>query len=135
VRVHRSPKSKLKIEKKKSISKLKSTKLGVMQNPSFFFYVLITTKIDESVILEDVTLYYYTQHLQCKFINSVTFKALLLFLRTLVRENSNLGNFRRNMPALLGRVSINLYNDIQLNSLWITPPTTTRVRHTQIEST
>ena len=135
MRVHRSPKSKLKIEKKKSISKLKSTKLGVMQNPSFFFYVLITTKLDESVILEDVTLYYYTQHLQCKFINSVTFKALLLFLRTLVRENSNLGNFRRNMPALLGRVSINLYNDIQLNSLWITPPTTTRVRHTQIEST
>ena len=60
---------------------------------------------------------------------------IILFLRTLVRENSNVGNFRRNMPALLGRVSINLYNDTQLNSLWITPPTTTRVRHTQIEST
>ena len=72
-----------------------------------------------TVIVSSILYYYY----------------YLLFLRTLVRENSNLGNFRRNMPALLGRVSINLYNDIQLNSLWITPPTTTRVRHTQIEST
>lgn len=55
--------------KKKIDLQTQKHKTGSYAKPSFFFYVLITTKIDESVILEDVTLYYYTQHLQCKFIN------------------------------------------------------------------
>ena len=58
----------------------------------------------------------------------VTSSMIIFFLReilrTLVRENSNLGNFRWKWPALLGRVSVNLYNHTQFISLLTTPPST-----------